>query len=134
MSDRKEYLRNWYILNKERIKEKGKGYYENNKEKILERGKNYLQSDKGKKKRNEWNTSPAGRKSKRINNWKRQGIICDDFNALYEIYLNTKFCDLCKVEFIEGSRGLNKRCLDHDHDTGLVRNILCNNCNANIVR
>jgi len=61
-----------------------------------------------------------------IYNWKRYGLICDDYNALYETYIETTECGHCKIEFTEN----NKRCLDHDHETGLFRKIVCNRCNA----
>jgi uncharacterized protein YfaP (DUF2135 family) len=61
-----------------------------------------------------------------IYKWKRSGLICDDYNALYETYIKTTECEHCKTEFTEK----NKRCLDHDHTTGLFRKIVCNRCNA----
>ena len=65
-------------------------------------------------------------KSHTICNWKRKGLICDDYNALYETYIKTTECQHCKTEFTEK----NKRCLDHDHATGLFRKIVCHRCNA----
>ena len=32
-------------------------------------------------------------------------------------------CDICETE-------LTKKCIDHDHITGRVRGVLCNNCNT----
>ena len=131
MSDRKEYLRNWRMLNKERIKQHNIAYYENNREEILEKSKIFLQSDKGKKKRIEWRTSPSGMKSNRISNWKQRGVKCDDFDALYEKYLNTKNCENCDVELCDDVKiNGNSKCLDHDHETGVFRNVLCNYCNV----
>ena len=34
-------------------------------------------------------------------------------------------CDICNQEF-------NKLCVDHNHDTGLIRGILCANCNVSL--
>lgn len=73
-----------------------------------------------------------GTKANRISQWKVRGIISDDFDALYERYINTKFCELCSVELTTDKRKdrkLTTRCLDHCHESGLVRNILCNSCN-----
>ena len=61
-----------------------------------------------------------------IYNWKKRGLIYDDYNALYEAYIKTSECQHCKTEFTKN----NKRCLDHDHTTGLFRKIICNQCNA----
>lgn len=71
-------------------------------------------------------------KKGRIKLWKKRGIINDDFNELYSKYLDTKNCELCNIEF--GGKGKNKKCLDHDHVTGLFRNVLCNNCNWTVMR
>ena len=68
-------------------------------------------------------TSP---KRTMIFNWKKRGLIYDDYDALYEVYINTMECQHCESEFTKN----NKRCLDHDHTTGLFRKIICNQCNA----
>jgi len=65
-------------------------------------------------------------KSNMIYNWKKSGLICDDYNALYETYIETAQCQHCKTEFTEK----NWRCMDHDHTTGLFRKIVCHRCNA----
>jgi hypothetical protein len=113
---KKEYREN----NKGKIKEQTKEYYENNKEKIKEQTKEY---------KKEYNKTTAGIKSNRIKNWKTRGVISDDYSSLYDYYLNCKNCEECSIELLEGNYGGNKKCLDHDHETGLFRNILCNSCN-----
>ena len=65
-------------------------------------------------------------KSHMIYNWKKSGLICDDYNALYETYIETAQCQHCKTEFTEK----NWRCMDHDHETGLFRKIVCHRCNT----
>ena len=60
-----------------------------------------------------------------IYNWKKSGLICDDYNALYETYIETMECQHCQTEFTKN----NCRCMDHDHTTGLFRKIVCNRCN-----
>jgi len=61
-----------------------------------------------------------------IYNWKKSGLICDDYNALYETYIGTAECQHCQIEFTKK----NKRCLDHSHETGLFRKIVCHRCNV----
>ena len=100
----------------------------NDKEKRKEYMKEYMKNYKEKFK--EYKQTEAGKKSGRITNWKKRGVIHDDFNSLYEYYINCKFCEHCNVELVEGSFGNNKKVLDHDHETGLFRNILCHICNC----
>ena len=117
---------------KERKKEYMKEYNEKNKEKIKEYDKQYRQNNKEKKKEydKKYNQTEAGKKSTRISSWKKRGVISDDFDKLYEIYINTNNCQECNVELIEGRYGNNKKCLDHCHITGQFRNVLCNGCNV----
>ena len=70
--------------------------------------------------------NPNRHKSYTICNWKRSGLIYHDFDDLYEIYIKTMDCSHCKKEF----KNKNDRCLDHDHETGLFRKIVCHRCNA----
>jgi len=58
--------------------------------------------------------------------WKKRGLICDDYNALYETYIKTMECQHCNKAFKKSS----DRCLDHNHETGLFRKIVCHRCNA----
>ena len=64
-------------------------------------------------------------KTNKICHWKSIGVIYDDFDDLYEVYMNTMECQYCKKPF-ETSYD---RCLDHNHETGLFRMILCQGCN-----
>ena len=64
-------------------------------------------------------------KSQTIRKWKSRGLIYDDYDELYEIYIKTMNCQHCNKEFKNSS----DRCLDHDHDTGMFRKIVCRGCN-----
>ena len=102
---------------KERRKEYNKKYY-----------KKHIEKNKGKYKeyQKEYNKTPKGKKINTIKNWKRIGLIHDNYEELYDKYLNTTECNVCKYVF----DNTNWRCLDHDHETGLFRQILCNSCNV----
>jgi len=72
-------------------------------------------------------------KYKSIYDWKRIGVISNDFDNLYKNHMNINNCQLCKVEFNKDIRNQN-RCLDHDHETGLYRQTICNKCNCGFDR
>jgi len=95
-----------------RKSERNKKWREKNKEKIKEYDKKYKKS-------------PQGKKSNIILEWKRRGLVHEDYDALYETYLQTNECNVCKKVF----KTSFERCMDHDHTTGLFRQILCRNCN-----
>lgn len=111
-----EYYKKYVEENKEKVREKNRKWRLNNKEHILQQSKEYRQTDQC-------------IKSVRIGHWKNRGVIHDNFDELYEYYINCKECENCGIELIEGMYGANKRCLDHCHKTGKFRNILCNSCN-----
>jgi len=110
----------------EKKKERDRRYRLNNKEKI---------KIAKKKHRN----SPNGIKQNRISNWKRTPpsggfpLICDDYDLMYEHYINTEYCENpeCKVKLTEDRYNTSTtKVLDHCHKTGNFRFILCNNCNV----
>lgn len=72
-----------------------------------------------------WRYTPAGKKSRTISSWKSLGVIHDDWDALYEQYLQATNCDVCK----NGFKNTRDRCLDHCHQTGKFRQFLCQKCN-----
>jgi len=81
-------------------------------------------------KNKEYRKRPQFIKTKRIGNWKTQGLI-GDYEAIYQRYLNTTNCDLCNIQLCEGRKGSNRKCMDHNHQNGQFRNIVCNTCNQN---
>ena len=123
----KEYMKKRYENNKEYYKE----YYENNKSKINEYKKEYRENNKDiiKEKYIEYRQTEKYKKSKTISSWKFYGVKNNDFDSLYEYYLNCKFCEDCNIELVSGKYDGNYKCLDHDHTTGLFRNVVCCSCN-----
>ena len=98
---------------KKKKNEYNKKYRDNNKEKGKEYNKEYYQT-------------PNGKKSNTISNWKRRGLISDDYDKIYERYLNSTKCELCECLYSP----TNWKCMDHNRNTGLFRNIVCNSCNT----
>ena len=63
-------------------------------------------------------------KTETINRWKKIGLV-DDYDKVYEKYMNTHRCEACNA-----SIGITTRkCMDHDHTTGKFRYVLCASCN-----
>ena len=117
----------------EKNKECKKRWAEKNKEKNKECKKRWAEKNKEKKKQyqKEYEKTPECKKSYRISKWKSRGILSDNFDELYEKYINTEYCELCNVNLTEDKRTTKTtRCLDHDHQTGLLRNIVCHCCNV----
>jgi len=112
-AEKAEYDKKYRAKNKEKKRAGDKIYRENHKEE-----------------REVYLHSPAGIKSRVISDWKRRGVICEDLDTLYERYLNTKLCELCNVELTTGKRSKTSKCLDHCHETGEIRNIVCHSCNV----
>jgi len=113
----------------EKLKQYKKYYNEKNKDKIKKQRQNYydLNKEEQKKYRQGYINTYSGRKSSRISNWKRMGVISDDYNKLYEYYLSIKECENCGIKLEEDYS--TRKCLDHNHDTGEFRQVLCHNCN-----
>ena len=108
-------------LKKDKKRIINKEYYQKNKKEIAQQKSEYSQT-------------PQGIKSHRISQWKYKGVICDDFEALYDHYTKTSYCDFCRVQLTYDKNSTSTtKCLDHDHsitDRPNFRNILCHACNT----
>lgn len=60
--------------------------------------------------------------------WRRNGIKL--IGKEYDRYINTSNCELCNVKLVLGFKSKNRKVIDHDHQSGYVRNICCNTCNV----
>jgi len=109
LENRKEYYQN--------NKEKQKEYYENNKEKVLEYYKEYKQTENGKR-------------NNKISTWKYSGLIVDDYDTIYDRWLNSVKCEMCDKEYKMTKKGYLDKCLEHNHTTGEFRSICCISCNG----
>lgn len=70
-------------------------------------------------------------KSKTIYKWKQRGLLLRDnetYDDIYNHVMSINNCQLCNDEFSHLSKKL--RCMDHCHDTGFFRMVLCNQCNS----
>ena len=124
--EKSEYMKQYRIKNKKKLQEYKKGYnkiyYKKNKDKHIDRYQNHLK---------QYRQTDEGKKLQRIGMWKLRGLIHDDYNELYDKYINTEYCELCSVKLTEDRYNTpTTRVLDHDHQTGLFRNVLCHSCNV----
>ena len=74
--------------------------------------------------------TPQGKMAHKIGDWKRLGLICDtkdDYELVYFTWLHSETCEDCNKPYTTK----NFKCMDHNHDNGVFRNILCNPCNTN---
>ncbi len=62
--------------------------------------------------------------------WIRKGLK-QDWKPIWEIYKNCNNCQICDLEFnqILGV-GRSNKCMDHNHTTGMFRNVICCSCNV----
>ena len=63
----------------------------------------------------------------KVSMWKFKGLISDDYESVYNRWLVSERCENCNKPYTVK----NCKCMDHCHDTGVFRNILCNPCNVN---
>jgi len=112
-----------YEANKEKVAAQAKAWNEANKDKKAARQKAYY--DANKNKIAAYLKTEQGRKNNRTSGWRRMGVnnVTDE---LYDYYMNCSNCEACGKEFTETI----KRFLDHDHDTGDFRYVLCASCNT----
>lgn len=117
MSSRKEaaaaYQKEYRIKNIEKIKAKSLVYYEYHKEENRKRAAKWQKEN-----------------SERYRRWLYEHSLIKNYNITIEDYkkmLNDQN-GVCAICFREDKKG-RKLCVDHNHDTGKVRGLLCGNCN-----
>jgi hypothetical protein len=77
----------------------------------------------------EYRRTEAGHKSRKTLDWKYSGIKLkdnEDWESVYYFVEATDNCESCNKVFTKSW----DRHLDHCHDTGYIRDVVCNVCNS----
>tara|TARA_R110001583_G_scaffold16244_5_gene66552 strand:- start:850 stop:1185 length:336 start_codon:yes stop_codon:yes gene_type:complete len=85
--------------------------------------------EKNKEKRKEYHKiyhkTPAGKKSHTMASWRSAGVI-NVTDEMYNHYIATTHCECCLKQFSSSKN----RHLDHDHESGEYRWVICGSCNT----
>jgi hypothetical protein len=127
-TDKVVYNQKRYLENKEEYLKKAQDYYLKNRAKV-------------KKASLEWGKKHPDKKKKSCDNWKKNnkektygyklknkyGMTTEDYNSMFDGQGGR--CAICgeHQSLMQGKLGV-----DHDHDTGIVRGLLCPRCNMAI--
>jgi len=125
----------WREKNKEYLKEKRHQYYLKNRQKEINRAyewaennndrkKEYQKTDAYKNIQKQYRQTDAGKKTRRMSKWREYGVLNVD-DIMYNNFINKTKCDVCSKVF----ESEYHKCLDHDHETGEFRFVLCRTCN-----
>ena len=77
------------------------------------------------------------KKTAKISQWKHVfGLLLregETYEMIYDKVQNTPNCQKCNTELCDGLK-TNGRCMDHCHESGYFRMVLCRKCNAGYKR
>ena len=80
-----------------------------------------------------YHKTDKGKKRNAFSHWKGRGVkeYGYTFDELYEYYKECNNCEVCgKSIFITTKQQHDTKCLDHCHETGCFRWVLCHSCNT----
>jgi len=69
---------------------------------------------------------PSVVRTRTLCNWRTRKVKGDLKTFYDEKYINATHCEVCEKVF----KCRRDRCMDHDHSTGNIRQIICFSCNA----
>ena len=112
-------MKDYYTRNKDKIRKAAKEYYEKNKEKIKENSRKYY-----------YNKCKYDISRTAENRFKKYGITLEEYLSLHKEQQG--LCAICgKAESSQIKSGKQKSlAVDHCHETGKVRGLLCFKCNS----
>lgn len=112
----------WSFKNREKERERGRKYRKDNPEKNKERWRKYKRNNPEKYKK-------AHKKA----TWRKAGLNMENFEEIYDRYINTSHCDMCEVLLtVDTVSTKTTKCMEHSHISGELRGIVCHSCNAKL--
>ena len=89
----------------------------------------YNHSEAGREARRRYKKTAKGKKADRISKWNRTLKIKlredETWEGIYLTWLLTDNCMFCGSDITDKKY----KCLDHNHETGLIRGVICKKCN-----
>lgn len=117
---------------------KGKRYYmqwstsENGKQRLHANRLRWQRTEGGRNYRRAANAKPENKTHKLIYHLRRFGLTVDQYNTMLELQHGK--CAICRSgQNLHGDRPI-RMAVDHCHNTGRVRGLLCNKCNTTLAR
>lgn len=112
---RKRLRREWQKNNPDKVAANRRRYVEANPDKLARRASEYRKRNPGK----------VAETAFRMN-LKNAGLTLDEFERM--LVGQDGGCAICRKKNIQGQR----LCVDHSHDSGAIRGLLCHSCNRGI--
>ena len=120
---------------REKLIQNSREYRQANKDKIAEEYQKRSLDPEYRKKQRDRAKTPNGKKIKMKSLWKTSGMLftAEEFERIYNLYLTQELCNACDCVLTRGERYTTptKACMDHCHENGLFRHIICQSCNVN---
>ena len=121
---RSDYHKEYYRKNRDKIRKRSAEYYEANKDHVSKRDS----TPEAKARKAEWQREYRRQNREHVQTREaahKYGITYEQASELRSI----TNCQICADEL---SRGKNQFAIDHCHETGQVRGVLCANCNKGL--
>jgi len=125
----------YYLEHKEEIAQKKKNYYQEHRDEILEKQKKRYENNKNTilQRRRKYKRTFNKYVSDRLSRWRHIGVKINSWQEYVDVYNRAGGkCEICGKplklsKFDDGDFEVAR--LDHDHETGMIRGILCDECN-----
>lgn len=108
-----------YVARREQYIDRGKSWYRNNKEAVLENLKKLSKCPRYRERKKVWDRNSRLKKN--------YGLTLEEYDKMLKKQKGV--CAICKQK---AKRNHGNLVVDHCHDTGEVRGLLCSNCNSGI--